>query len=83
MVKSGLKNVLGDEYKKQNVKVSQYRLAFHFTNSVFIYSILLKTGLFLVSKPQILNTGFDYTLTNGIVRKKLVSNDYFLFNLFE
>ncbi len=72
MVKSGLKNVLGDEYKKTNVKVSQYRLAFHFTMSVFIYSILLRTGLFLVSKPQILNTGFDYILTNGIVRKKLV-----------
>jgi cytochrome c oxidase assembly protein subunit 15 len=79
MVKSGLKDNLGDGYKKNNVRVSQYRLAFHFTMSVFIYSILLRTGLFLVSKPQILKAGFEYMQSNTIIRKKLLVSFHLAF----
>lgn len=79
MVRSGLKENLGENYKKKNVVVSHYRLAIHFTFGVLTYCLLLKFGLFLVSKPLILKTGFEFLLSNNIVRRSLMLSLHLVF----
>ena len=69
MVKSGLKVVKNE---KGEVKVSPYRLAFHFTNAVLIYGILLKLSLFLKSKPASLSSNWIYLASNAHIRTKLM-----------
>jgi cytochrome c oxidase assembly protein subunit 15 len=78
MVRSGLKHELGHDYKHKDVKVSAYRLAFHFTLSVIIYSLLLKTGLLLVSRAQVLN-GLTSLGSNKVVRRDLMMSVHFAF----
>ena len=48
MVKSGLKESLGKNYNKKDVKVAPYRLAVHFTTAVVLFGALLNTSLFLI-----------------------------------
>jgi cytochrome c oxidase assembly protein subunit 15 len=72
MVKSGLNENLGKEYKKQNVRVSPYRLATHFTFGIFTYCYLLSYGLFLISKPQIIKTDFNHIYSNRVIRRNLM-----------
>jgi cytochrome c oxidase assembly protein subunit 15 len=79
MVRSGLNDVLGKEHKHKDVKVSPYRLAFHFTLSVLIYSLLLKTGLLLMSKPQVINSGLHYMHSNAIIRRDLMLSVHLAF----
>lgn len=76
MVRSGLNNKQETDTDRDNlkgeVKVSHYRLAFHFSMSVLIYCLLLKTGLFLVSKPQIVKSPLLFTNSNNKIRKNLL-----------
>ncbi len=70
MVKSGL--TINQTNEKGEVKVSPYRLAFHFTNAIFIYGLLLKLGLILGSKPASLNTNWTHLGSNASIRSKLM-----------
>lgn len=72
MVRSGLKENLGDQYEKRDVKVSPYRLAVHFSCALFIFYLLFKKGLFLVFKPQILKTSLIYGKSSDNIRSNLI-----------
>lgn len=72
MVKSGLKENLGEEYVKPDVKVSHYRLAVHFSFALLIFSLLFKRGLFYISKPVILSSSLGYRSSADNVRKSVV-----------
>jgi len=72
MVKSGLKENLGNEYKKKDVKVSPYRLAVHFSFGLLIFCLLFKKGLFLVTKPQILKSSILFAPSANNIRKNIV-----------
>jgi cytochrome c oxidase assembly protein subunit 15 len=78
MVRSGLKDELGHNYQNKDVKVSPYRLAFHLSLSVIIYCLLLKTGLLLVSRPQVVK-GLEYIASNSSVRKDLMLSVHLAF----
>jgi len=71
MVKSGLKENIG-ETKETNIKVSQYRLAVHYTVAIFLYSTFLSSGLYFLTRPQVLKTGLHFLNSNSIVRRKLI-----------
>ncbi len=43
MVKYGLKETLGKNYNKKDVKVAPFRLAVHFTTAVVLFGALLNT----------------------------------------
>jgi heme a synthase len=72
MVKSGLKENLGNDYKKKDVSVSHYRLAVHFTFGITTYYLLMKIALFMLQKPQILKTNFAFLGSNAIIKKNLM-----------
>jgi cytochrome c oxidase assembly protein subunit 15 len=72
MVKSGLKENLGNDYKQKQVSVSHYRLAVHFTFGITTYYLLLKNALFLLQKPQVLKTNFEFLASNAIIKKNLM-----------
>ncbi len=72
MVRSGLKENLGEGHEKNNVRVSHYRLATHFTFAITTYSLLLNSGLFLLIKPQVLKTDLTFFMSNNIIRKNLM-----------
>ena len=69
MVKSGLKT---EKNEKGEVKVSPYRLAFHFSNAILIYGLLLKLGLNLGSKSSSLSTNWEHLISNSSIRRKLM-----------
>lgn len=63
MVKSGLNQTLGKDYKKKDVKVAPYRLAIHFTTAVILFGVLFNQGLFLVRKhPGIRRSFSEYAV---------------------
>lgn len=63
MVKSGLNESLGANYKKKDVKVAPYRLAVHFTTAVVLYGILLSTSLFLLrTHPGLKRSFSEYSI---------------------
>jgi cytochrome c oxidase assembly protein subunit 15 len=72
MVKSGLKENLGNDFKKNDVRVSHYRLAIHFSFGVTTYFLLLNSALLLLQKPQVLKTNFNFLLSNSVIRKNLM-----------
>ena len=72
MVKSGLNENLGSKYKTQDVKVSHYRLAVHFSFGLLIFCLLFKRGLFLLSKPQILKHSIMYAPSANNIRRNVV-----------
>ena len=72
MVKSGLKENLGDSYEKKDVKVSPYRLAVHFSFGLLIFYLLFRKGLFLVSSPQILKNSLVYANSANNIRRNLI-----------
>lgn len=63
MVKSGLNENLGENYKKKDVKVAPYRLAVHFSTAVVLYGILLSTSLFLLrTHPGLKRSFSEYSI---------------------
>jgi cytochrome c oxidase assembly protein subunit 15 len=72
MVRSGLRENLGENHEKNNVRVSHYRLATHFTFAITTYWLLLNSALFLLLKPQILKNDFNFLYSNNVIRKNLV-----------
>ena len=83
MVKSGLNDHLGSNIKKNDIKVSPYRLAIHYGVAITLYTVFLYSGLFFITNPQIIKTNFLFLSTNSIVRRKLVlSLHLFLVALF-
>jgi cytochrome c oxidase assembly protein subunit 15 len=72
MVKSGLKENLGDQYEKKDVKVSPYRLAVHFSCALLIFCLLFKKGMFLVTKPQIFKNSILYAPSSNNIRKNII-----------
>lgn len=72
MVKSGLNENLGNEYKKKDVKVSPYRLAVHFSFGLLIFCLLFKKSLFLFTKSQVLKSSVLYAPSADNVRKTIV-----------
>ena len=79
MVRSGLNENLGNKYQRKNVKVSANRLATHFTFGTLTYCLLLKLGLFLISKPMILKCDFAFLQTNSIIRRNLILSIHMVF----
>lgn len=62
MVKSGLNDNLGKDYKKKSVKVAPYRLAVHFTTAVLLFGVLFNTSLFLLrTHPALKRNIIEYS----------------------
>lgn len=74
MVKSGLKESLGKNYKEKQVKVAPYRLALHFITAVSIYGVLLSTSLFLIQTHPILKRSIIEYKALGIARHAVYSS---------
>jgi cytochrome c oxidase assembly protein subunit 15 len=72
MVKSGLKENLGENPKMNEIRVSHYRLMIHFTLGITTFWILLNSGLFMLLKPQVLRANFEYLYSNNIIRRHLM-----------
>lgn len=69
MVKSGLKENLGENPNMHEIRVSHYRLMIHFTLGITTFWVLLNSGLFLLLKPQILRMGPEFFYSNRVIRK--------------
>jgi cytochrome c oxidase assembly protein subunit 15 len=72
MVKSGLKENLGDNHKINEIRVSHYRLMIHFTLGIITLWVLLNSSLLLLMKPQVLRTNFESFYSNKIIRRNLI-----------
>ena len=71
MVRSGLRHNLGQNPKKNDVKVSHYRLATHFTIGVSLYWLIMNSALFMLQKPTSLKTNFLFFESSAVIRKNL------------
>ncbi len=72
MVRSGLNENLGENHKKNNVRVAPYRLATHFSFAIMTYWLLINTGLFLLLKPRVLVYEPIFWHSNNVIRRNLL-----------
>ncbi len=72
MVRSGLKENLGDNPKGNEIRVSHYRLMIHFTLGITTFWALVNSALILLMKPQVLRSNFEFFKSNTVIRKYMM-----------
>lgn len=72
MVRSGLNENLGENYKEKKVRVAPHRLATHFSFGIMTYWLLLNSALFLLQRPRVLVYEPIFWNSNNVIRRNLL-----------